>query len=239
MPTVSTQVSVIYSKHNMELLWQHEPLINAGACLLQIKSCLKPAWTKEVVVSRASKLNDSGVYSKTFFESKLSPKVFTVRYCNIVLRQEMPASRTVVLCWSARVAVVFFSRHHSCQSGNSACLKKPLQSDILSIRKHKTEQSRSDRRLLQNYFEVTEEGGGMLEFPFNVEGDHPWTSGALSLHQFVLGVRGQACVDILEKHKKKNSQVVIAGYFYLTKEWATGGLSFHKQCVSLNIVILI
>lgn len=45
------------------------------------------------------------------------------------------------------------------------------------------------------YFEVTEEGGGVLEFPLDVEGDHPRTAGALSLHDVVLGVGGQACVE--------------------------------------------
>lgn len=42
------------------------------------------------------------------------------------------------------------------------------------------------------YFEVTEEGGRVLEFALNVEGDHPWTASALLLHHSVLGVRGQA-----------------------------------------------
>lgn len=33
----------------------------------------------------------------------------------------------------------------------------------------------------------------MLEFAFNVKGDHSWTAGALFLHHGVLRVRGQAC----------------------------------------------
>lgn len=48
---------------------------------------------------------------------------------------------------------------------------------------------------LPHYFEVTEEGRGVLQFPLNVEGDHPRTSGALSLHQLMLGVWGQAYVE--------------------------------------------
>lgn len=40
----------------------------------------------------------------------------------------------------------------------------------------------------------------MLQLPLNVEGDHPRTSSALSLHQLMLGVRGQACV------KRENMQ---------------------------------
>lgn len=52
-----------------------------------------------------------------------------------------------------------------------------------------------------DYFEVTEEGAGVLEFPLNIEGDHPRTSSALFLHHFVLGVRGQACVE------RQNSKV--------------------------------
>lgn len=45
---------------------------------------------------------------------------------------------------------------------------------------------------MKNYFEVTEEGGRVLEFALNVEGDHPWTASALLLHHSMLGVRGQA-----------------------------------------------
>lgn len=42
----------------------------------------------------------------------------------------------------------------------------------------------------------------MLEFPFNVEGDHPRTAGALSLHHVVLRVGGQAYDE--EKHESLN-----------------------------------
>lgn len=33
----------------------------------------------------------------------------------------------------------------------------------------------------------------MLQVPLDVEGDHSGASGALSLHELVLGVRGQGC----------------------------------------------
>lgn len=42
----------------------------------------------------------------------------------------------------------------------------------------------------------------MLKFPFNVEGDHPRTAGALSLHHVVLRVGGQAYDE--EKHESLN-----------------------------------
>lgn len=45
------------------------------------------------------------------------------------------------------------------------------------------------------YFEVAEEGGGVLQFALYVEGDHSWTSSALSLHELVLGVRRQTCAE--------------------------------------------
>lgn len=45
------------------------------------------------------------------------------------------------------------------------------------------------------YFEVTEEGGGVLQVALYVEGDHPWTPGALSLHELVLRVRRQTCAE--------------------------------------------
>lgn len=45
------------------------------------------------------------------------------------------------------------------------------------------------------YFKITEEGGGVLQAAPDVEGDHSWTPGALSLHELVLGVRGQACAE--------------------------------------------
>lgn len=35
----------------------------------------------------------------------------------------------------------------------------------------------------------------MLQVALDVEGDHSWTPGALSLHELVLGVRGQACAE--------------------------------------------
>lgn len=75
----------------------------------------------------------------------------------------------------------------------------------------KSEQSRSNTNELPHYFEVTEEGRGVLQFALNVEGDHPRTSGALSLHQLMLGVRGQAYV---ERGKTRNSQLVRTGCFY-------------------------
>lgn len=45
-----------------------------------------------------------------------------------------------------------------------------------------------------HYFEITEEGGGVFQLPLNVEGDHARTSGALPLHQLVLGMGGEAYV---------------------------------------------
>lgn len=35
----------------------------------------------------------------------------------------------------------------------------------------------------------------MLQVALDVEGDHSRTSGALSLHELVLGVRGQTCAE--------------------------------------------
>lgn len=58
--------------------------------------------------------------------------------------------------------------------------------------------------MLQTYFEITEEGGGMLQVPLDVEGDHSGASGALSLHELVLGVRGQGCTG---KEKPSSQQV--------------------------------
>lgn len=46
----------------------------------------------------------------------------------------------------------------------------------------------------------------MLEFPLNVEGDHSRTSCGLPLHQFVLGVGGQAYVETEEFPNYRNSQ---------------------------------
>lgn len=66
---------------------------------------------------------------------------------------------------------------------------------ILNSCKTQTKLSRSNKTVLPNYFEVTEEGFGVLEFALNVDGDHPRTSGALSLHHFMLRVRGQAYVE--------------------------------------------
>lgn len=60
--------------------------------------------------------------------------------------------------------------------------------------KCKIKQARINKNFEPNYFEVIEEGSSMLKFPFNVEGNHPWTPSTLSLHHFVLGVRRQACV---------------------------------------------
>lgn len=51
------------------------------------------------------------------------------------------------------------------------------------------------------YFEIAEEGGGVLQVALDVEGDHSRTPGALSLHELVLGVRGQSCAE------KKNNGV--------------------------------
>lgn len=46
---------------------------------------------------------------------------------------------------------------------------------------------------MANYSETGEEGGGMVEFSFNVEGDHSRTSCALPFHHVILRVRGQTC----------------------------------------------
>lgn len=41
----------------------------------------------------------------------------------------------------------------------------------------------------------------MLEFPFDIEGNHPWTPGALFLHHLVLWVGGKTYVE-RKKHDK-------------------------------------
>lgn len=45
------------------------------------------------------------------------------------------------------------------------------------------------------HLEAAEEGGGMLQFALDVEGDHPGAACALSLHQLMLRVGRQACEE--------------------------------------------
>lgn len=47
----------------------------------------------------------------------------------------------------------------------------------------------------RTYFEITEEGSGVFQVALDVEGDHSGAPGALSLHELVLGVGGQACAE--------------------------------------------
>lgn len=54
---------------------------------------------------------------------------------------------------------------------------------------------------MSNYFEVTEESRGVLEFALNVEGDHSRTAGTLLLHHCVLRVRGQACGETAKDYR--------------------------------------
>lgn len=58
----------------------------------------------------------------------------------------------------------------------------------------------------------------MLEFPLNVEGDHSRTSGALSLHQFMLGVRGKAYVgkENMEQSGGEDDDVSQVHIFWFT-----------------------
>lgn len=69
---------------------------------------------------------------------------------------------------------------------------------------------RQTQKIASNYFKAFQEDGGMLKFPLNTEGDHSRTTGALFLHHFILGVRGQACVE-REKHEKATVKENMSG----------------------------